>query len=199
VTAASSSSERTILLASGSPRRREILEALGHRVVVRPVDVDERERESEGAEAYLRRIVDAKLEAARALLDGSDAVAVVVADTMVSCDGAILHKPVDAADNARMLRALAARSHLVTTRFAIAGRGRGDPHVESVATKVVFRALEEGEIEAYAGCGEGLDKAGGYALQGRGGSFIVRIEGSYGAVIGLPHSEITLALRALVR
>jgi septum formation protein len=197
---------RTILLASASPRRRALLEALGHRVIVRPVDVDESERPGEGAEAYLARIVDAKLAAAKALQVDEPFDALLVADTAVivpaetadasGAAGQILQKPVDDADAARMLRLQGGRAHVVTTRFALAVGPR--THVESVTTRVVFRAFFPGEVEAYAASGEGRDKAGGYAIQGRAAAFIQRIEGSYGAVVGLPSCEVEVALRALL-
>jgi septum formation protein len=188
------STSRTLLLASASPRRRALLEALGHRVVVRPVDVDERELPGEGAEAYLARIVEAKLIAARALKIDEPFDALLVADTAVIVDDVILQKPVDDADAARMVRSLGGRAHVVTTRFALAVGAR--THVESVSTRVVFRAFFSGEIESYAASGEGRDKAGAYAIQGRAAAFIERIEGSYGAVVGLPSCEVEVALRA---
>ena len=187
---------RTILLASASPRRRALLEALGHRVVVRPVDVDESERAGEGAEAYLARIVGAKLAAAKSLSLDERFDALLVADTAVIVHDLILQKPVDDADAARMLTMLGGRTHVVTTRFAIAAGDR--EHVESVTTRVVLRAFFPGEIEAYAASGEGRDKAGAYAIQGRAAAFIERIEGSYGAVVGLPSCEVEVALRALL-
>ena len=200
-------SARVILLASASPRRKELLEALGHVVLVRPVHIDERERAGETPDAYLERIVSAKLEAGRtaARAQSSDRTldALVVADTTVVVDARILQKPEDDADGRRMLEALSGRGHLVTTRFAVASlqpqQPEHAPHVESVTTRVVFRALLDEEIDAYVSSGEGRDKAGGYAIQGRAASFISRIEGSYGAVVGLPSCEVTLALHRLPR
>jgi len=186
----------SILLCSASPRRRALLEALGHTVAVRAVEVDESEQEGETASAYIERVVRGKLREAVALTSiGTDAR--IVADTVVDLDGRILHKPTDREDGKHILRLLSGRAHVVTTRFAVATMT--DSHVESVATKVVFRALEEDEIEAYVATGEGDDKAGGYAIQGRGAAFVSRIEGSYGAVVGLPSCEVSVALRTLVR
>ena len=178
-------------------------------MVVRPVDVDERQRDGELAEGYLARVVTEKLAAARALPWPSDAHALLVADTMVTIaesqargagedpEQRILHKPVDDDDGRRMLRALAGRAHHVTTRFVIASHA-GRTHTESVVTRVQFRNLHEDEITAYLESGEGRDKAGGYAIQGRAGAFISRVEGSYGAVVGLPPCEVTMALRKLM-
>jgi len=189
-----------ILLASASPRRRALLESLGHRVLVQAVSIDESERPAEGASAYVERIVGMKLAAAldrAALLEPGSWDALCVADTVVALDGEILHKPTDANDGRRMLETLSGRTHVVTTRFAIANPARVE-HVESVPTRVVFRALEPDEIEAYVASGEGEDKAGGYAIQGGAASFVSRIEGSYGAVVGLPLAEVSVALRRLV-
>jgi septum formation protein len=196
----------SILLASASPRRRAILETLGHSVRVRPVAVDEDERPGESAETYLARIVDEKLSAALAMTlsaalspdgDAGGWDALLVADTTVALDHALLHKPVDDDDARRILRTLSARTHVVTTRFALASAD-GRTHVESVATRVVMRAIEPDELDAYVAIGEGRDKAGAYAIQGGASAFIQRIEGSYGAVVGLPACEVTLALRGLL-
>ncbi len=185
-----------ILLASASPRRKALVEALGHTVTVAPVDVDEAELGGESPDAYVERVVSAKLSAARANVHGVAWDALLVADTMVVVDGRILQKPVDDQDGAAMLRRLAGRGHTVTTRFAVLTRD-GRLHAESVRTTVVFRALGEDEIAWYLGTGEGRDKAGGYGIQGHGAAFVARIEGSYGAVVGLPSCEVAVALHAL--
>lgn len=179
-----------ILLCSASPRRKQLLETLGHRVTVSPVNVDETERPGEGAAAYIERVVASKLAAAPPL-GAHDAL--LVADTVVDLDGAILHKP--AGDGDRLLRALSGRAHTVTTRFAV--KTTRGTHVESVATRVLFRAITEAEIAEYVASGEGDDKAGGYAIQGLGAAFVSRIEGSYGAVVGLPSCEVSMALSRL--
>ncbi len=188
-----------ILLASASPRRRAILESLGHRVIVRPIEVDEDERPAEPPASYLARVVDAKLAAALAAAPEVETAwdALLVADTTVELDGGLLHKPVDDADARRILGSLSGRAHVVTTRFALATPA-GARHVESVATRVVMRAIVDDELTAYVATGEGLDKAGGYAIQAGAAAFIARIEGSYGAVVGLPACEVTVALRRLL-
>ncbi len=196
-----------VLLCSASPRRREILQAMGMAVEVRPVQVegrgplagiDEQQRPGETAEAYLERVVDEKLAAAKAGGIPEDGRVMLVADTVVVLDEAILHKPVDDADGARMIRALSDHTHVVTTRFALFVSSH-PAHVQSVSTNVTFRAVEESEIAEYVASGEGRDKAGGYAIQGRAAAFITRIEGSYGAVVGLPAAEVSVAIRALLR
>jgi septum formation protein len=201
-----------LLLGSGSPRRREILAALGIPVRVAKADVDESVRAGEWAEAYLERVVADKLAAVMRLADVRGAGGVLVADTSVIMDGAPIGKPADEADARAMLRRLAGRAHEVWTRFAIGGPGpagepeRTDPALESamvggalaaetVRTRVWFRDLDEDEIAGYAATGEGLDKAGAYAIQGIGAFAIERIEGSYSNVVGLPACEVVVALR----
>lgn len=185
---------RTVLLASASPRRKALVEALGHRVVVSPVDVDERELAGESPAAYLERVVGAKAEKARALVVGTPTDVTLVADTIVVVDGAILQKPRDDADGAAMLRRLSGRDHTVTTRFSLAAAD-GRSHAESVTTVVTFRPVEEDEIAWYVATGEGRDKAGGYAVQGHAAAFVAKLSGSYGAVVGLPSCEVAVALR----
>lgn len=194
--------ERTpLLLGSASPRRREILAALGLPVVVLPAPVDEAVRAGEHAGAYLARVVRDKLAAvtARARSEGVVARAALVADTSVVVDGDVLGKPADVDEAAAMIARLAGRAHEVTTRFALGDLAAPDPsapvHEESVTTRVVFRALDPDEIRRYAATGEGLDKAGAYAIQGIGSFAVARIEGSYGAVVGLPACEVVAALR----
>jgi septum formation protein len=189
-----------VLLCSASPRRRALLEDLGHRPVVHPVEVDEGERPGECAEDYLARIVEAKLAAGRrAAVDVTDAWdALLVADTTVDLDGRLLHKPTDDDDLRAMLRALSGRGHVVRTAFAVASP-KGEIHVESVATQVFFRAIEADELEAYVATGEGRDKAGGYGIQGRAAAFVESIAGSWGAVVGLPSCQVAVALRRIAR
>lgn len=165
-------------------------------VVAAPV-VDELPRPAEAPHDYVRRVVDAKLEAARGLREAASAGAVLVADTIVVVDGALLGKPEGQGDAERMLRALSGRAHEVTTRFAVSDPLGSRVHGESVTTRVFVRALAGDEVTGYAASGEGLDKAGGYAIQGLGAFLVERIEGSYGAVVGLPACELVRALRAL--
>lgn len=172
---------------------------LGIPFVVRTADVDESTRAGELPHAYLERVTLAKLDAVRGL-DLGAAAGVLVADTMVIApDGAVLGKPTDDAEARDMIERLAGATHEVSTRFALAPAAHGSPvaHVETVTARVRFRAVSSEEAEAYARTGEGKDKAGGYALQGRASAFISAVEGSYTTVIGLPLSEVVVALRAL--
>lgn len=190
---------RPLVLASTSPRRRALLEQIGVAIEVRAIDVVEVLADDEDAEAYQRRIVAAKLAEARRLAPGR---AVLVADTEVVLDGRVLGKPVDDAHGVAMLEGLAGRSHEVRTRFALhddAARGASGAladqgHVETVTTTVHVRALDRAAIERYVATGEGRDKAGGYAAQGRFAFAITRIEGSYTNVVGLPLAEVAVAL-----
>jgi septum formation protein len=188
-----------LVLGSASPRRREMVSWLGVPIVVRTADIDESTRPGEEPHAYLARVTLAKLDAVRAL-DLGPAGGVLVADTMVvSPDGAVLGKPADEAEAREMIERLAGATHEVSTRFALAEATRGAPvaHVETVTARVRFRAVSRAEAEAYARTGEGKDKAGGYALQGRAAAFVSAVEGSYTTVIGLPLSEVVVAMRAL--
>jgi septum formation protein len=195
-----------LILGSASPRRREILESLAIPHVVHVAAVDEDVLPAEAPDAYLVRIVRAKLAAVRASLpEGLRAAArmILVADTsVIARDGeardTILGKPVDAADALRMISLLAGATHEVHTRFAI---GRLDDaavlHEETVRTRVTFRALTPARALAYASSGEGMDKAGGYAVQGLGAALVSRIEGSYSNVVGLPACEVAVALEGI--
>lgn len=192
-----------LLLASGSPRRREILTSLAIPIVVHAVDVDESVLPGEAADAYLERVVAAKLAAAYERVDVDAALrvaaAILVADTSVVVDGDVLGKPADVDEAEAMIARLAGRTHEVWTRFAIA-----TPDVrpralreERVVTRVTFRALSPVRIRAYAETREGFDKAGGYAVQGRGAALVARIDGSYTNVVGLPACEVSVALEGL--
>lgn len=191
------SASRPLLLASGSPRRREILETLRIPIVVRSASVDESTQAGESAAAYLERIALAKLAAAQRAFAAEPlaATVILVADTSVIVDGAILGKPASSSEAEAMIARLAGRTHEVWTRFAL-GRSRGGEvlHAQTVVTNVTFRALTPARVQAYAASGEGLDKAGAYAVQGLGVALVERIDGSYSNVVGLPACEVVIAL-----
>jgi septum formation protein len=193
--------ERPLLLVSASPRRRELLAAIGIPLAVGSVAVDEAIGADESPSSYLHRIVRAKLSAA---LDDEDlsvararSAAMLVADTIVVLDDEILGKPRDEADARAMTARLAGRAHQVHTRFALALPADDRAHVETVVTQVWFRRLDRAQIARYASTGEGMDKAGAYAIQGIGAMLVSRIEGSHSNVVGLPLAEVTEALVAL--
>jgi septum formation protein len=197
------SRDNPLVLGSASPRRREILESLRLPFEVAAADIDEAVHDREGTVPYLVRIVQAKLHAVQGRLGGelgARAAAVLVADTSVIVDGAILGKPADSGDARRMIERLAGRTHEVHTRFAIgaADMAAGAPlHAETVVTRVTFRPLSPAEARAYAESDEGKDKAGGYAVQGLGAALVSRIDGSYTNVVGLPACEVVVALGRL--
>jgi septum formation protein len=175
-----------LTLASASPRRRELLAALGFALEVRPARADETPHPGEAAGPYARRVAREK---ARAV----DGAVVVAADTTVVVDGEILGKPRDAADAARMLRRLSGRAHQVMTAVCVR-RPAIRLELDLVAsTDVEVAELPEAAIAWYVATGEPLDKAGAYAVQGRFGAFVRAVHGSITNVIGLPLDE-TLAL-----
>jgi septum formation protein len=190
-----------LVLGSASPRRRELIGLLGVPFVVRAVDVDEGMLAGEEPDRYLERVTLAKLEAVQgAELTGLAGVAgVLVADTIVVAPGgAVLGKPSGDEEALAMLGRLSGATHEVKTRIALGPHGAGAPlHVETVVTRVTFRHLPGDEMARYVATGEGRDKAGSYAVQGRAAAFVVRIEGSYTAVVGLPLCEVLLAMQGL--
>lgn len=182
---------RPIVLASGSPRRRQLLEMLRIPFRVMAPDVDEQVLAGEGAEAYVTRLSRVKAEAiaARAPED-----VVLAADTTVVLEGEIFGKPDSAAHAVAMLMRLQGRTHEVMTAVAVM-RG-GDVAQALDVSRVTFRAADEPTLAAYVATGEPLDKAGAYAIQGLGAPLIERVEGDFFGVMGLP---LRLALDLLGR
>ncbi|MBL8242028.1 MAG: septum formation inhibitor Maf [Bryobacterales bacterium] len=169
-----------LVLASQSPRRRELLERAGIVFTVRTAAIDESVQEGEQAQQYVRRLAARK---AMAVVRG-EGECVLAADTTVVVDGAILGKPEDAADAARMLRLLAGRSHEVITGICL--RYRQELMIDAAVTVVHFGAMREREIADYVATGEPMDKAGAYGIQGVASRYVSRIEGCYFNVVGLP-------------
>jgi septum formation protein len=170
-----------IVLASQSPRRRELLALIGIPHEVRPADIDETLRRGEDPGEYCERLAREK---ARVVADTIRGDAVVIgSDTTVVVDRQVLGKPDDEADARRMLRTLSGRSHVVLTGVAVARGDRVESGVEEVG--VTFRAIDDAEIDAYIRTGEPMDKAGAYGIQGYGATIVTRIEGDYFAVMGL--------------
>jgi septum formation protein len=182
-----------LVLASASPRRRELLERIGLRLQVLPVDLDETPQAGESARPYAVRLAAEKCAAA-ALRTGSDDPPLLAADTVVVSEGQILGKPTDEADARGMLQRLSGRRHEVITAYHI--RHRGTAVERAVTTAVTFRLLSPAEIEAYVACGEWRGKAGGYAIQGIAALFATELRGSLTNVIGLPLAEVVADLRA---
>lgn len=173
-----------ILLASASPRRRELLDQIGvaHRVLA--ADVDETPLPGETPEHYVLRVAEAK--SWQAWKTAEDELPVLAADTAVVLDGEILGKPRDREHALAMLRRLSGRSHRVLSGVSLRAQQHGRALSETV---VYFRALSDREIQAYWDTGEPRDKAGAYAIQGRAALFVERIEGSFSGVVGLPLFE----------
>ena len=186
-----------LILASASPRRRELLEGLGLAFEVRPVDIDESPGEGEEAPALVRRL--AREKAAAIENDGDSDDVVLAADTLVVLDGRVLGKPVDAADARRMLGSLAGRTHTVLTGVAIRDLGNGDERVTVSSTDVTIGALDPERIAWYVSTGEPMDKAGAYAIQGLGALLVESIRGNYTNVVGLPLPAVRATLAALGR
>jgi septum formation protein len=178
-----------LVLASASPRRTQLLAQLGIAHEVHPPQIDERRRSGEAPAAYVERVAREK---AAAVAERVPRALVLAADTAVVAGEEVLGKPADPAAARSMLMALSGRTHRVITAVAVDGSARAACSVE---TRVSFRALSEADVAWYVGTGEPLDKAGAYAIQGAGGAFVERVEGSVSNVIGLPLVE-TLALLA---
>ncbi len=168
-----------VVLASQSPRRRELLTLIGVTHEVRPADVDETYHAGEAPRDHALRLAREKALAVR-----EPGAVVIGSDTIVVVDGDVLGKPTDANDAARMLRRLSGREHVVITAVAVARMGRIESAAEEV--RVTFHPLTEERIAAYVATGEPMDKAGAYGIQGWGAVNVARVDGDYFAVMGLP-------------
>lgn len=184
--------KQPLILASASPRRRELLAQLGLDFTVVTSDIDETPLAAEMHTSYTLRLAEAK---ARAVLLLHPEAIVVGADTTVTLDAQLLGKPTDAADAARMLRLLRGRVHHVTTGVAVLTRDQTLTATET--THVFFNPVHDDEITAYVATSEPLDKAGAYAIQGRAAQWIPRIEGDYSNVVGLPLALLASLLQQL--
>jgi septum formation protein len=187
---------RRLVLASASPRRRELLTQAGYAFEVHPAHVNEDVRSGEDAIAYVVRLAREKALSVLAEMSSKGPappqVVVLGADTTVTLDGHILAKPEDAADAVRMLRMLSGRTHRVITGVAIA-TAKG-VEVAAEVTGVHFRVLSDEEIAAYVATGEPMDKAGAYGIQGLAAKWIPRVEGCYFNVVGLPLALVATML-----
>lgn len=186
-----------LILASASPRRRELLTQAALPFTVEAADLNEERLPDEAAAAYVQRLAVEKAQAVWARRHAADTAAdplvVLGADTAVVSEGNILGKPANAADARRMLQLLSGRTHAVLTGLAAVTRKGVKSEVE--ITQVTFNVIHDAEIDAYVATGEPLDKAGAYAIQGYAARWIPRIEGCYFNVVGLPIAR-TIALLA---
>ena len=179
-----------LILASASPRRRELLAQAGYTFTVQAADIDESRRPREGPAAYVARLALEKAEAVFALHAES---LVLGADTTVVCDERILNKPADMAEAEAMLRRLSGRDHHVHTGIAVAGPAGTRAHFQT--TRVTFNPIKEEDLQAYLATGDSLDKAGAYGIQGYAARWIPRIDGCYFNVMGLPIAATVELLR----
>ena len=184
--------DKPVILASNSPRRKELLTQMGMNFTADPADVDERVLPGEGAEEYAVRVAldKARVAAARAGIG-----IIIAADTIVVLDDTILGKPADARDAERMLTMLSGRFHRVITGLTVMDAGTGMTRTCVAITSVWFRTLSLAEITSYISTGEPFDKAGAYGIQGKGALLVQKIEGCYFNVVGLPLSLLGEMLR----
>ena len=190
----STASPCRLLLASGSPRRRELVRWLGLPVRVQPPQVDERLRAGEAPAAYVRRLAQTKARALAAQAAADEII--LAADTAVVHGTRILGKPRDAREAAAMLRSLAGRSHEVLTGFALLWPARQRAEARVVTSPVHMRALTPAEIRAYVASRDPLDKAGAYAAQNTAFRPVERVEGCFANVVGLPVCAVAQVLMA---
>lgn len=183
-----------VYLASRSSRRAELLRQLGLRFEVVPADIVETLRPGEPAGEYVLRLAVSKAETALAKLGREPQQPVLAADTVVEVDGRVLEKPRDRAEGMEMLAVLSSCEHRVFSGVAL--WSAGVVHSALSTSRVRFRAITRDEAAAYWDTGEPADKAGGYAIQGRGAVFVEQLTGSYSGVMGLPLFETAQLLRA---
>ena len=179
---------KTVILASNSPRRKDLLCQIGIAFRIDPADVDERVLPNELPEAYAVRVA---LEKARVAAARAGTGIVIAADTIVVIDDEILGKPADARDAERMLNMLSGKMHRVITGIAVMDAATGKTLNRTSITRVWFRRLSPQEIASYIATGEPLDKAGAYGIQERGALLVEKIEGCYFNVVGLPLSLLS--------
>ena len=185
-----------IVLASASPRRKELLTRIGLQIAVMPADIDETVLPGELPEAHVERL---SLSKAQAIADRSNVSGrwFIGSDTVVVRDNVILGKPANEADAAIMLRSLAGRSHRVVSGYAVVDRQKNCFESTAISTRVTFRELTDAEIAGYIATGEPADKAGAYGIQGVGACLVSSIDGSYTNVVGLPLCEIVETLERM--
>ncbi|MEO6877256.1 MAG: nucleoside triphosphate pyrophosphatase [Gemmatimonadaceae bacterium] len=182
--------EPAVILASASPRRRELLTLVGIRHEVRPANIDESYVQGETPRQHAERLARGKVAA----IESEDSV-VIGSDTIVVVDGDVLGKPTDRAHAQDMLRRLSGRSHTVMTGVAV--RWRGAIVSDLVEVDVTFRLLSDGDIARYVDTGEPMDKAGAYGIQGYGATIVDRVDGDYFAVMGLPLNRLVRLMESI--
>ncbi len=182
----------SIILASGSPRRRQYLKEMGVNFTVQTAFVDENPFDNEDPESFVLRMASEKAAAVSSEFPDSW---VISGDTVVCLGDKILGKPADENDAVALLMALSGREHYVKTGFCVAHGSRGVKTLQVVSTKVLFAEFSREVARAYVAAGESLDKAGAYGIQGKGIFLVKAIEGSYSNVVGLPLHELMKVLQ----
>lgn len=185
-----------LVLASASPRRKELLASAGFACEIDPADVDETPPGGSNDPAQIAAAL-AKRKAAAVLPRRTAGDVVLAADTVVSIEGELLAKPADLADARRMLNLLSGATHVVATGWCVSRAAEVREEIGATVTRVKFRTIPADEIEAYIAMREPYDKAGGYAIQGAAGVFVSSIEGSYSNVVGIPLAEVAAALATI--
>jgi septum formation protein len=176
-----------IILASASPRRRELLEQIGVTTIVKSVDIDESQEPGESAIAHVQRLAMEKARQGFATIDNPENLPVLGADTIVVVDTMVLGKPENRQHAKKMLQQLSGRKHTVHTSVAIVTTDKAI--MDTSSSQVLFRRLDDHEIDAYLATGEADDKAGAYAIQGIAAQFVKNMNGSFSGVMGLPLYE----------
>ena len=182
-----------IILASASPRRHQLLQQIGIRVMVRPVDIDEKQKNGEAVIDYVQRLAMEKAQRGFDIIKNRQKLPVLGSDTIIELDGTILGKPGNRSLAKRMLLKLSEKKHTVYTAVAIVTEDT--KIIVTSSTQVQFKRLDEAEIDCYLESGEADDKAGAYAIQGIAAQFVKNINGSYSGVMGLPLYETTQLLK----
>ena len=195
-----SKSSAKLILASGSPRRAEILRNAGFEFETYVTHADESRRARESPAKYVGRVAHAKARAAAEKFAGKSAPTIVIgADTVVLAGGKILGKPLDVKDSRRMLRLLSGKTHRVLTGLSVLSLPDGAERHHVETTQVRFRKMSNAEIDDYIATGEPFGKAGAYAIQGIGGRHVMRVEGCYFNVVGLPLARLCDLLAQMQR
>lgn len=182
-----------VILASASPRRRELLEQIGVRAIVKSVDIDESRKPGEPVKEYVQRLAMEKAERGFSTIKNSQKLPVVGSDTIVVIDGIVLGKPEDRQQAKEMLQQLSGQKHTVLTSVAIVTEDK--KVIDTSSSEVLFNKLELQEIEDYVATGEADDKAGSYAIQGLAAQFVKNLNGSFSGVMGLPLFETVQLLK----
>jgi len=189
---------KSVVLASASPRRTALLKQMNIAHTIHPADIDESPRLNETPQALVTRLAAEKAQAVKAQLEARHSMTagtvILASDTLIAFEGQSVGKPIDKADSKKILRMLSGKQHEVLT--AISALSDSQQQTQVITTSVTFAALTDEQIDAYWETGEPADKAGSYAIQGLGGEFVVSINGSASAVIGLPLYETRQLLNA---